>query len=114
MPGIAAKKQQQEEWDSRADREHPLIWTHRAGRRSLVFGATVSHVVGMDHEEGRSLINELERRATAPDKVLRHSWSVGDMVIWDNRGLVHRACPFDRSQPRSMHRSTVLGDEPIH
>ncbi len=106
--------EQQEEWDSRADREHPLIWTHRSGRRSLVFGATVSHVVGMDHEEGRSLINELERRATAPDKVLRHTWSVGDMVIWDNRGLVHRACPFDRSQARRMHRSTVLGDEPIH
>jgi len=105
---------QLQEWDSRADREHPLVWTHRSGRRSLVFGATVSHVVGMDYEEGRALIKELERRATTPDKVLRHAWSVGDMVIWDNRGLVHRACPFDRSQPRRMHRSTVLGDEPIH
>ena len=48
-----------------------------------------------------------------PEVVLRHAWSVGDMVIWDNRGLVHRACPFDRSQPRRMHRSTLRGDEPI-
>jgi alpha-ketoglutarate-dependent taurine dioxygenase len=104
---------QQAEWDSRAEREHPLVWTHRSGRRSLVFGATVSHVAGMDRAEGRALVRELERRATTADRVLRHTWSVGDLVIWDNRGLVHRACPFDRSEPRRMHRSTLRGDEPI-
>jgi alpha-ketoglutarate-dependent taurine dioxygenase len=105
--------EQQAEWASRAEREHPLVWTHRSGRRSLVFGATVSHVAGMDRAAGRALVKELERRATAPDRVLRHTWSVGDLVIWDNRGLVHRACPFDRSEPRRMHRSTLRGDEPI-
>jgi alpha-ketoglutarate-dependent taurine dioxygenase len=66
---------QRKEWDSRADREHPLVWTHRSGRHSLVFGATVSHVVGMAYEQGRALIEDLERRATTPDKVLRHAWS---------------------------------------
>ncbi|RAY16314.1 TauD/TfdA family dioxygenase [Actinomadura craniellae] len=101
------------EWASRAAREHPLVWEHRSGRRSLVFGATASHIVGMDVEEGRALLADLERRATTPDRVLRHTWSVGDMVMWDNRGLVHRACPFDRRQPRRMHRSTLAGDEPI-
>ncbi|SEG83828.1 Taurine dioxygenase, alpha-ketoglutarate-dependent [Thermomonospora echinospora] len=101
------------EWASRAVREHPLVWEHRSGRRSLVFGATASHIVGMDVEEGRALLTDLERRATTPDRVFRHTWSVGDMVIWDNRGLVHRACPFDRRQPRRMHRTTLVGDEPI-
>ncbi|MDT3439882.1 MULTISPECIES: TauD/TfdA family dioxygenase [unclassified Pseudofrankia] len=103
------------EWNSpsRPPREHPLVWEHRSGRRSLVFGATTAHVVGMDPEESRALLDDLEHRATTPDRVLRHTWSVGDMVIWDNLGLVHRACPFDRGTPREMHRSTLLGDEPI-
>jgi alpha-ketoglutarate-dependent taurine dioxygenase len=104
---------QQQEWASRAVREHPLVWQHHSGRRSLVFGATASHVVGMDTEEGRALLAGLIQRATTPDRVFRHTWSVGDMVIWDNRGLVHRACPFDRRQPRRMHRTTLVGDEAI-
>lgn len=101
------------EWASRPVREHPLVWEHHSGRRSLVFGATASHIVGMDVEESRALVADLEARATTPDRVLRHSWSVGDMVMWDNRGLVHRACAFDRSEPRRMHRTTLLGDEEI-
>ena len=101
------------EWASRAVREHPLVWEHRSGRHSLVFGASASHVVGMDPEEGRALLADLAQRATTPDRVLRHTWSVGDMVIWDNRGLVHRACPFDRREPRRMHRTTLAGDEAI-
>ncbi|MDX6740822.1 TauD/TfdA family dioxygenase [Actinocorallia sp. A-T 12471] len=101
------------EWASRTVREHPLVWEHRTGRRSVVFGATASHIVGMDVAEGRALLADLQARATAPDRILRHSWSVGDMVIWDNRGLVHRACAFDRTEPRRMHRTTLVGDEAI-
>jgi alpha-ketoglutarate-dependent taurine dioxygenase len=101
------------EWASRKVRVHPLVWKHQTGRRSLVFGATASHIEGMDVEEGRALLADLQQRATTPDRVFRHTWSVGDMVMWDNRGLVHRACPFDRSKPRRMHRSTLVGDEPI-
>jgi alpha-ketoglutarate-dependent taurine dioxygenase len=101
------------EWASRKMREHPLVWRHDSGRRSLVFGATASHVLDMDPGEGRALLADLERRATTPDRVLRHTWSVGDLVVWDNRGLVHRACPFDRKEPRRMHRTTVVGEEAI-
>ncbi|ROO85222.1 alpha-ketoglutarate-dependent taurine dioxygenase [Actinocorallia herbida] len=101
------------EWASRTVREHPLVWEHRTGRRSVVFGATASHIAGMDLEEGRALLADLEARATAPDRILRHTWTVGDMVIWDNRGLVHRACAFDRTEPRRMHRTTLVGDEEI-
>ncbi|ADP82417.1 TauD/TfdA dioxygenase family protein [Pseudofrankia inefficax] len=105
--------EQLEDWASWEDREHPLVWEHESGRRSLVFGASAARVIGMDVEESRALLADLERRSTAPDRVLRHSWSVGDLVIWDNLGLVHRACPFDRTQPRRMHRTTLAGEEAI-
>jgi alpha-ketoglutarate-dependent taurine dioxygenase len=105
--------EQLREWASRPPREHPLVWEHESGRRSLVFSASASHIVGMGEAESRALLDDIERRATAPDRVLRHTWSVGDTVIWDNTGMVHRARPFDRSQPRRMHRTTLVGTEPI-
>jgi Taurine catabolism dioxygenase TauD, TfdA family len=52
-------------------------------------------------------------RATVADNVYSHAWSVGDTVIWDNRGVVHRAAPYDPDSVREMLRTTVLGDEPI-
>jgi alpha-ketoglutarate-dependent taurine dioxygenase len=100
-------------WRSRPAKEHPLVWQHRSGRRSLVLGATTDHVVGMEPEEGRALLDDLLARATTPESVYRHEWSVGDMVIWDNRGVLHRACPYDATSPRDMHRTTLAGDEPI-
>jgi alpha-ketoglutarate-dependent taurine dioxygenase len=105
--------EQVEMWRRRPAKEHPLVWRHRSGRRSLVLGATTSHVVGMDAAESRALLDELLGRATAPDRVYRHTWRVGDMVIWDNRGVLHRACPYDATSPRDMHRTTLAGDEPI-
>ncbi len=101
------------EWASRSVREHPLVWEHDSGRRSLVLGATASHIVGMDLDEGRTLLRELQERITAPELVCQHSWSEGDTVLWDNTGLVHRVRDFDRSKPRTMHRSTVKGQEKI-
>jgi alpha-ketoglutarate-dependent taurine dioxygenase len=100
-------------WRRQRTREHPLVWTHRSGRRSLVIGATADHVVGMDPPESRALLDDLVLRATTPDRVYRHTWSVGDTVIWDNRGVMHRAAPYDATSPREMLRTTVLGDEPI-
>lgn len=100
-------------WRARPAKEHPLVWQHRSGRKSLVLGATTDHVAGMDPEEGRALLDDLLARATTPDRVYRHEWSVGDMVIWDNRGVLHRACPYDATSPRDMHRTTLAGDEPI-
>jgi alpha-ketoglutarate-dependent taurine dioxygenase len=101
------------DWDTRPARTHPLVWQHQSGRRSLVIGATASHVAGMDREEGRALLDELLTRATAPGRVFRHAWSVGDTVIWDNRGVIHRACLYDSDSPREMHRTTLVGEEPI-
>ncbi|OBB55935.1 taurine catabolism dioxygenase TauD [Mycobacterium sp. 852013-51886_SCH5428379] len=100
-------------WRSRPTHEHPLVWTHRSGRKSLVLGASAHYVVGMDREEGQALLADLLDRATQPELVYRHRWSVGDTVIWDNNGVLHRAAPYDPDSPREMLRTTVLGDEPI-
>ncbi|MFF0496557.1 TauD/TfdA dioxygenase family protein [Nocardia aobensis] len=100
-------------WHRRPSKEHPLIWTHKTGRKSLVLGASTDHIVGMNPVRSRQLLDDLLARCTAPDRVYRHEWSVGDTVIWDNRGVIHRATPYDSESPREMLRTTVLGDEPI-
>jgi alpha-ketoglutarate-dependent taurine dioxygenase len=100
-------------WRSRPSREHPLVWTHRSGRRSLLLGASADHIVGMSLEDGRALLDDLLGRATTPDHVYRHEWSLGDAVMWDNRGVLHRATPYDADSGREMLRTTILGDEPI-
>lgn len=100
-------------WRARPAKEQPLIWRHLDGRRSVVLGPTADHVVGMGHEEGQALLEEVLERATAPDRVYRHEWGLGDLVIWDNRGVLHRALPYDPTSPRDMHRTTLSGDEQI-
>lgn len=100
-------------WRSQPTSVHPLVWTHRSGRRSLLLGASTDHVVGMADAQSRALLDDLLARATAADRVYRHVWSVGDTVIWDNRGVIHRANRYDYDSPREMLRTTILGDEPI-
>ncbi|AKS31881.1 TauD/TfdA dioxygenase family protein [Mycolicibacterium goodii] len=105
--------EQRQRWAARPTHENPMVWTHRNGRKSLVLGASADYIVGMDRDEGRALLDELLARTTTPDKVYSHRWSVGDTVIWDNQGVLHRAAPYDPDSPRHLLRTTVLGDEPI-
>lgn len=100
-------------WKQRGGTTSPLVWTHESGRRSLVLGATADHVVGMDLEEGRALLSDLLERATRPELVFSHTWSVGDTVMWDNTGTLHRAMPYDPASRREMHRTTIVGTETI-
>ncbi|MBP1821728.1 TauD/TfdA family dioxygenase [Mycobacterium sp. OAE908] len=100
-------------WRARPTHEHPLVWTHRSGRKSLVLGASADHVVGMEPDESAALLADLLDRATSAEKLYSHTWSVGDTVIWDNRGVLHRAAPYAPDSQREMLRTTVLGDEPI-
>src|SRR3546814_14554451 len=76
-------------------------------------GAHASHVVGRPIEEGRKLLNELLEFTTQPRFVYRHEWRQGDMLVWDNRCLLHRATPYDAERYRRvMQRTTVAGDGP--
>lgn len=94
-------------------REQPLVWQQADGRTSLVIGATADHIVGMELEEGRALLAELLQWCTQPQYCYRHQWQVGNMVIWNNPGLLHRAHPYTRDSGRLMHRTTIMGAEAI-
>ena len=83
-------------------RHHPA-----SGRTSLYLASHASHIVGWPVEEGRALIEELIAFATQPQFVYRHRWTVGDLVIWDNRCTMHRGRPYDDTQRRVLHRTTV-------
>lgn len=102
-----------QQWQSIPTATHPLVWTHRSGRKSLVLGATASHVVGMDLDPGRALLCRLCEWATQPQYVYRHKWNIGDLVIWDNTGTLHRATPYPENSGRRMHRTTLVGEEPL-
>jgi alpha-ketoglutarate-dependent taurine dioxygenase len=94
-------------------KEHPLVWRHQSGRKSLVLGMTVDHGVGMSEAESRALIEKLTAHATRREIVYRHEWQVGDVLIWDNCGVMHRAIPYDPQSGRLMHRTVLHGNERI-
>jgi alpha-ketoglutarate-dependent taurine dioxygenase len=93
------------------DRELPLVWTHRSGRKSLVLGATARHIVDVDFRKSAELLVRLRDWATQPRFVYRHKWSVGDLVIWDNTGTMHRATPYDPRSGRLLQRTKLAGEE---
>lgn len=87
----------------------PLVRVHpRTGRKSLVVASHASQIIGLPLAEGRALLKELTAFATQPQFVHVHRWSVGEMVIWDNRCTMHRGTPFDdKRYRRDMRRTTV-------
>jgi alpha-ketoglutarate-dependent 2,4-dichlorophenoxyacetate dioxygenase len=88
--------------------QQALVRHHRySGRTSLYLASHASHIVGWPVEEGRALIGELIAFSTQPQFVHRHRWTVGDLVIWDNRCTMHRGRPYDDTQRRVLHRTTV-------
>ena len=100
-------------WDRVPARVHPLVWTRRSGRKSLLLGATAAEIVGWPAGESRALLERLLEWSTQPRFTLRHSWHVGDLVMWDNTGMLHRALPFEPTSVRLMHRTTLAGEESV-
>lgn len=92
---------------------HPLVWHHRTGRKSLLLGETVRAIPGLPKEESDALIRKLLNLAERPEYVYRHDWQVGDVLIWDNTGTMHRVVPFDLACGRELHRVKLAGEEPI-
>ncbi|CAI7974423.1 MULTISPECIES: TauD/TfdA family dioxygenase [unclassified Parafrankia] len=100
-------------WDRNPTREQPIVWTRGNGRKSLLVGSTAGEVVGLPADEGRALLDRLLAWATQPQFVLRHHWTQGDLVIWDNTGMLHRALPYGPSSSRLMHRASLAGEEAV-
>ena len=89
----------------------PIIKTHpETGRKSLYTGRHAYGIRGMDAADSEALLDQLLQDACQPPRVYKHAWKVGDLVVWDNRCLMHRACPYDESHPRVLRGTRIAGD----
>ncbi len=96
--------------------EHPLVRTHPESRRkALYLGNHATGIAGMPEAEGAALLDELLRHATGPRFTYAHLWRAGDLVMWDNRCLLHRAVAnYEMTKYRRiMHRNVVKGSVPV-
>ena len=100
-------------WASYPQRSHPLVWHHRSGRKSLVLSTSGAYVEGMHPAESHDLLQRLMAHATQDKYIYRHKWRMGDLVVWDNTGAMHRVMPFEQGSVREFHRCTLNGEEPI-
>ena len=90
-----------------------LVRTHPVtGRKSLYLSSHAGAIVGMPMAEARILLRDLNEHATQPAFVYVHRWVPGDLVMWDNRQMMHRVRRYDDDQPRDMRRTTVAGTAP--
>jgi alpha-ketoglutarate-dependent taurine dioxygenase len=103
------------DWQGRGQgkRELPLVWKHKSGRKSLVLGNTAQYVVGFEPEKSARILHGLREFATSEPYHYSHEWEVGDSVMWDNTGTLHRAMPYDPDCGRLLHRTILQGDEPF-
>jgi alpha-ketoglutarate-dependent taurine dioxygenase len=100
-------------WMEMGSKNLPLVWKHQSGRKSLLIGNSAHHVVGMDPLESKGLLIRLRDWATQEQFVYSHEWTVGDLVMWDNTGSLHRAIPYEVNSKRMLHRTKLEGEEPI-
>ena len=94
---------------------HPLARFHpETGNRSLYLNRFMTdHVVDMDPDESRNLLDELFDHMEQEEFIYEHPWKVGDLAIWDNRCLLHARTDFDPSEKRQLRRFAVVGERPI-
>jgi alpha-ketoglutarate-dependent 2,4-dichlorophenoxyacetate dioxygenase len=92
---------------------HPLVQVNPAnGRKSLLIGAHAAFIDGWSEVDSRDLLEDLLARATPPENILSHAWRDGDVIVWDNRSVLHRATPFEATlYRRHLERTTITGNE---
>jgi alpha-ketoglutarate-dependent taurine dioxygenase len=89
----------------------PLVKVHPVtGRPALFIGRHAHAIPGLAPEESDTLLDDLLDAACRSPRVYRHRWAPGDLVVWDNRCVLHRACEWDLSEPRVMRHTRVAGD----
>lgn len=102
-----------EERERFAPAQQTLVRTHPVtGRKSLYLASHAGGIIGWPVPEARLFLRDLIEHATQRQFVYAHEWRVGDLVIWDNRQVMHRARAFPVDEPRDMRRTTLAGDGP--
>ena len=94
--------------------QQPLVRRHpRSGRHSLFLSSHAGRIVGWPTPEALMLLRDLTEHATQREFVYRHTWSVGDLVMWDNQCTMHRGRSYDDlSHPRDLRRTTLTAGAP--
>ena len=95
--------------------EHPIVRTHPVtGRKALFLGRRRNaYVVGMALDESEALLDALWAHCTKPEFAWYQQWRAGDLILWDNRCVMHRRDAFDPATRRVMHRTQIKGDRPF-
>lgn len=106
-PNLAKLK----EFQAVGEQELPLVWKHRSGRKSLILGATAHNVLGVSAAKSAEILVGLREWATSEQFSYSHEWKVGDLVMWDNTGTMHRAEAYDPKSGRMLHRTKLEGEE---
>ena len=89
----------------------PVIKTHpETGRKSIYTGRHAYGIVGMAEEESEALLTKLMADACRSPRTYKHSWEVGDLIVWDNRCVMHRARPYDTKHVRVLRASRIAGE----
>jgi alpha-ketoglutarate-dependent taurine dioxygenase len=96
--------------DGTGERELPLVYRHANGRKSLILGNTAEYVKGLGTQESAKLLHGLREHTTSEPYHYAHEWQVGDSVMWDNTGSLHRAMPYDPDCGRMLHRTIIKGE----
>ncbi|MDH3701582.1 MAG: TauD/TfdA family dioxygenase [Alphaproteobacteria bacterium] len=94
---------------------HPIIRTiPESGRQCLYLGRRLgAYVVGLPVQESEELLDELWAHAVRDHRVYSHRWSLGDLLVWDNRFTMHHRDPFDPNARRRLHKVQVAGERPV-
>jgi alpha-ketoglutarate-dependent taurine dioxygenase len=77
---------------------------------ALTIGRHAYGIPGMEADESEQLLQDLVEHACQAPRTYHHSWKTGDVVLWDNRCLLHQARPWDMSEPRIMYHARIAGD----
>jgi taurine dioxygenase len=95
---------------------HPLVRTHPKTHRNCLFlgRRAKSYVVGLSLDESEALLDGLWAHATRPSLAWLHDWRAGDVLMWDNRCVMHRREPFDPSARRVLDRVVIKGSKPFN
>lgn len=78
------------------------------GRKSVLIGSHAKSIVGWPESRSRELLDGLLERATKPENCYRHEWKTNDVVVWDNRSMLHRATPYEASKYRRLMQRTTI------
>jgi alpha-ketoglutarate-dependent taurine dioxygenase len=95
------------------ERELPLVWKHRSGKKSLILGCTAHRVLDVTPAKSAEILVGLREWCTSEQFSYSHQWKVGDLVMWDNTGTLHRAEAYDMASGRLLHRTKLAGEEPF-